>query len=473
MKLPRVAGWGLGFSMLLVCIGCGSDYRAVANPTSQATGTPSSEKIALVVYQAEDPYNSYQCVDGATAPCIGATSQIDSTGATDVADVYVGNTPIAGAVNSGGSEIAVSNNSSNSVSVFATNSSSATRTNIGLTGTSPTAVTSASSNGYFYVANTGSISGQVSVLAPTTTPPGTVKTVSVGATPVALAASPDSTKVYVVNQADNTVSVISTTGNTVNSTPPITVGTTPTSIVANSTKNVMYVLNSGSSNISIIDVSTDAATTLSLPSASTSASYMAFNSSQQLLYVATPGSTPTLSIFNTATTPPTALTSPTLSGVTFPTAGSTALQNPPVIAPLASGSSVYVVSTSDCSGASGGLGSVWTLSTATNTLSGCTAVGRAPVAIATSGDNKLIYVPHQGSSSRTTDNNPITSTCTNRLTTTTTAIWQANCPGTTVINVSTGAIHEVLPPVTYANRYCTAPDGTICYPMFPVFVTSQ
>lgn len=471
MKLPRVAGWGLGFSMLLVCIGCGSDYRAVANPTSQATGTPSSEKIALVVYQAEDPYNSYQCVDGATAPCIGATSQIDSTGATDVADVYVGNTPIAGAVNSGGSEIAVSNNSSNSVSVFATNSSSATRTNIGLTGASPTAVTSASSNGYFYVANTGSSSGQVSVLDPTTTPPGTVKTVSVGATPVALAASPDSTKVYVVNQADNTVSVISTTGNTPDSTA-ITVGTTPTSIVANSTKNVMYVLNSGSSNISIIDVSTDTATTLSLPSASTSASYMAFNSSQQLLYVANPSNS-TLIIIDASTATPSVLKTLTLSGVTFPTAGSTALQNPPVIAPLASGSSVYVVSTSDCSGASGGLGSVWTLSTATNTLSGCTAVGRAPVAIATSGDNKLIYVPHQGSSSRTTDNNPITSTCTNRITTTTTAIWQANCPGTTVINVSTGAIHEVLPPVTYANQNCTEPDGTICYPMFPVFVTSQ
>jgi YVTN family beta-propeller protein len=47
-----------------------------------------------------------------------------------------------------------------------------------------------------------------------------VATITVGTTPVGVAASPDGTRIYVVNQAANTVSIINTATNTVVGTLP-------------------------------------------------------------------------------------------------------------------------------------------------------------------------------------------------------------------------------------------------------------
>ena len=334
MKLPRVAGSGIGFLIILACIGCGNTFRPVANPITSVTGTPQQQRLALVVFQGEDLANPGKCLPpnplNQVPPfCQGATSQIDVSGDTDVADVYVGYTPVFGVI---GSQIAVANNGGSTVSVFPTLNAGTTPTTLtlpGNTGSSnagPTSAITAGSNGYFYVADPGS--NQVSVLSTSVT----IATVPLGASPVALAATPDGKKVYVATKAtSNNISVISTVDNTITTT--LTAGSNPVYVAAtDSTKNEMYVLDGVSNSIAIFNALTDTLTgTLTLPPGG-NPNYMTFDPSLQRLYVANP-SNGSVSIFDATTNSQTPLA--TLTGLQFPTFSTlptpVTIPNPPTL----------------------------------------------------------------------------------------------------------------------------------------------
>ena len=78
----------------------------------------------------------------------------------------------------------------------------------------------------------------------------------VGSNPIAVAVSPDGTKVYVTNYESNNVSVIDTATNTVIST--VDVGARPGGIAVSPDGTKVYVTNEFSSNVSVIDTATNA-----------------------------------------------------------------------------------------------------------------------------------------------------------------------------------------------------------------------
>ena len=111
-----------------------------------------------------------------------------------------------------------------------------------------------------YIANTGSNS--VSIIRGDQQPASLLTTVSVGQTPVSIAALPDGTRVYVANSGSNNVSVINTTNNAVIRT--VAVGQRPVSIGAGDSNKVM-VANRDSNNISAIGTATDTSSRVATP----------------------------------------------------------------------------------------------------------------------------------------------------------------------------------------------------------------
>jgi YVTN family beta-propeller protein len=113
-------------------------------------------------------------------------------------------------------------------------------------GASPTAVAVSPDGTRLYVA-TG-VDDSVSVMTATGV---LVTSIAVGDNPQALVLSPDGTRLYVANMGSANVSVIDTTGNTVVAT--ISVGTAPRGVAMAPSGNRLYVSNSGSNNVSEID----------------------------------------------------------------------------------------------------------------------------------------------------------------------------------------------------------------------------
>src|SRR5262249_46323987 len=97
------------------------------------------------------------------------------------------------------------------------------------------------------------LSNSVSVIDTATD---TVETIRIiNETPTAVAASPDSSKVYVTNSGANTVSVIDTATNTVINT--ITVGFGPFGLAVTPNGKEVFTANRGNDTVSVIDTATD------------------------------------------------------------------------------------------------------------------------------------------------------------------------------------------------------------------------
>ncbi len=130
--------------------------------------------------------------------------------------------------------------------IYVANSADATLSIIAVP-SNPNAIAFTPDSSYAYVTNQGS--NTVSVFD--TSDHSTVASIPVGNTPIDIAITSDGLYAYVCNHDSNNVSIIEISSNTVVATP--SVGTSPTSIAVS--QNYAYTANSGSSNISLIDLS--------------------------------------------------------------------------------------------------------------------------------------------------------------------------------------------------------------------------
>ncbi len=355
--------------LALMWLGCGNEFRPVANPIFPPGGDPQGQRQAVAVNNA----------GGAT----GSTIHINVSGDTTVASHTVGQGPVHAATLSGGGIIFIANAGDDTVSAYSTFTAAAVPTTISLPiGSVPVFVHSTEA-ARMYVANSGlNTVGIINVATAQLT-----DTVAVGNHPVALAELPNGTKLYCVNQNDGTVSVISTADKTVLVGPnyPIAVGTTPSFAVANDTGTFVFVANQGDGTVSVIDTATDTVTaTLAVGAAP---NFLFFDRSLRRVYVTNSGDN-TVSIIRTDVSPPVVMGAPIAVGAA-----------PLSVTALADGSRAYV--------ANSGSNTVSVINTSNNTVSKTIAVGTNPVSIASSSNSTRVYVANKDSNTisviRTTD----------------------------------------------------------------------
>lgn len=248
----------LGYLFAALClfaieVGCGDQYRPVANPIIGQGGQPQTTHFAFVV--------------NSNPTAASTTMRIDVSGDTNLETQPVGSGAVAEAflANSTG-EIFTANSLADSVSTFTTISTNTAVTTINVPlGSKPISVTTQRS-GSIYSLNsspnancpkTGSISViDTSALAVT-------GTVCVGVNPVSFAQLPNGTKLYIANQADNTVSVYDPDARAVTTTitQAMGLGPSPTFVLTSTDSSYVFVVNKGdgvtSGTLSIITASND------------------------------------------------------------------------------------------------------------------------------------------------------------------------------------------------------------------------
>jgi YVTN family beta-propeller protein len=370
------AAWAIVVSCL-IC-GCGDTFRPVATPLPQPSPDPQAFRLAVFTSCQLDPNPP-----DPKNPCLatGATSQ--------ASDVNVSGDTVEGVVPVGRSPIfaLVQNNSGLAVQVTTADFDNDTVTQhgdshlsnpanvsapvtIGLTpGAKPTFVASAGST--LYVAESGR--NVVGVLGGF--PLALTAEISVGITPVNLAVLPNSTKIYVVNQASGNVTVISTADNTILTTVPV--GTSPIWAVASSDSSHVYVVNQGSGTVSVIDATSD--TVVANLQVGTAPNYAAFDAKNQRVLVTNPGSS-SLSVISADPTSPQFIKS-----VTNVTVGA----NPRSVTPLADGTRVYVANT--------GSNSVSVINSLSLAVTKTIPVGKSPVWISSDGESSKVMTANRDS----------------------------------------------------------------------------
>lgn len=233
-----------------------------------------------------------------------------------------------------------------------------------------------------------------------------VTTITVGSTPYAVSVSHDGKFVYVANQASGNVSVVDAQTNKEIS--KITVGHSPSGLVVSPDGKFLYVTNNGDQSITAIDLTTQAKKTIQV---GLTPEGIAISPNGQMLYVANRNSN-NVSVINTASNTVQAtitvgaspqgiacsadgtrvyVTNYNNKSVTVIDAVSNAVlppaitvgTNPHGIAVSPDGQTIYV--------ANSGSGDISIINTATNTISAI-QVGGAPQGIAVSLDGATVYV---------------------------------------------------------------------------------
>lgn len=323
MNFRRVTCLGLVLAMALLAASCDDTFRPIVIPLNP--NPPSGQLAHFVIFLS---------ANGPVAP--GDSSHIDVSGDTNIGSVQMGIGPVHGAILPNGSEAYIANNLDDSVSAYAP-----TTTNTSI----PTTVSLPSGSGPIFVATTeianvyvaNSTAGTVAAISTATN----VATIiplaanSANFNPVALAETPDASKVYVADEGVNSVSVITTSDRIAHTTIPV--GTSPVWISIRSDGRRAYVLNSGSGTISTIDTTTD--TVLNTVPTTAGANFMFYDASFNRLYVVSPSST-VLTIFDVTADQPSVRASIDLAAVanSLCTAGCV----PTAVTVLPDGSRAYV-----------------------------------------------------------------------------------------------------------------------------------
>jgi YVTN family beta-propeller protein len=314
----------LGVSMVsLICVGCGDQYRPVAIPIIPPPPDPQAFHFVVVLSD-----------NGATDP--GSGSRLDVSGDTNLGVAQLGLGPAHATLIPNNARIYAVNTREDTVSSFSTSTAAtaAVVTTTSLPAGSQPVFVHTTENGNVYVANFGF--GTVSAIS--TTSNGVIATIPMDPAapvsvpnpvpqPVALAETPDSKKLYAVNQGNGTVTAISVVDQSVTQT--IATGTTPVWAVARADSARVYVLNSGSGTVSAIDTTSDIL--LASVPVGAGANYMVYDKKLNRLYVTNPTAN-TVTALSVASDPPIAL-------FTVPVPA-----NPVTLAVLPDGSRVYVVS---------------------------------------------------------------------------------------------------------------------------------
>lgn len=397
MKLSRKNIF-LAALLLVFELGCGNQYRPVANPIITPGGQPQSAHFAWVL--------NYNPSGGA-----GTTTQIDVSGDTNTAVNTMGIGPVAEAFPFNSLALFVVNNGADSVSEYLPTLSGAVTTINLLPGSHPVALASAQ-NTAMYVVNSGSNSacpstGSLSVIKATTLV--VTSTNCVGHNPIALAQAPPSGHVYVINQGDNSVTVFNPAGPSIVGTITTAngLGQNPISVTASLDGNWIFVVTQGDGvSPGVLDIISTSVTSACPSVTSVCASvplgvgptFSLIDTNLNRLYVVNTGDN-TVSVFdssnvNVSNMPP------------IPLLGTASVGTMPIgLTPLANGSLFYVLNS--------GSNNVTVVSA--NSFSALTTVtlpsGADPVYIASAPTSSKVYVADKGLSQTTiiqTSNNTIT-----------------------------------------------------------------
>ncbi len=241
MKFVRRTGFlALTAFILLLELGCGDQYRPVANPIISGGGQPAATHYAYVVN-----YNA----NGA-----GSTTQIDVSGDTNVAVNSMGVGSIAEAFPPNSDALFVANSGNDTVSEYLPILAGAITTIALLPGSHPVFVSSAQT-GFMYVINSGTNSqcgstGSISTISLTTLT--VTDTACVGVNPTSMVQIPATNIIYVLNQGDTnnpaSISVFSP-GSGVTATITAAnggLGANPVSLTASTDGNWVFVVTQGS-----------------------------------------------------------------------------------------------------------------------------------------------------------------------------------------------------------------------------------
>ncbi len=234
--------------ILLAELGCGDQYRPVANPIVQPGGQPQITHYAWVVNY--NPNGN------------GSTTMIDVSGDTNLSVTPMGVGSIAEAFPTNSLSLYVANYGNDSVSQYLPTLSGAVTTISLFAGSHPIALTS-TQNGFMYVLNSGANSacqnsGSISTITASTL--SVSSTVCVGVNPIAMAQAPGTNYIYILNQGDsNTPASISAFNPALSTvvgtiTPQNGLGLNPVSIATNAQGWVFVVTQGDGVNPGTLDL---------------------------------------------------------------------------------------------------------------------------------------------------------------------------------------------------------------------------
>ncbi|MFI5087087.1 MAG: YncE family protein [Terriglobales bacterium] len=242
-----------------------SGFMYVADSGTNSVGVVTNAALQSSIPVGRTPVALLQTTDTTVLYSVnkrdGTVSAISTLNNSVAATIPVGSSPVAAAINSDGKTLYVVNQGSGTVSAIDTASNSVVATVA--SGASPNSLIFDSSRRRLYVANTGS--NTISVFDADTGLT-LIQTVAVGAGPASIAALRDGTRVYVANAgctdavnlagcSGTTVSVIDTVSLAIRKT--ITVGSTPVSLAADAASTKVVVANRDSNTITSIRTSDD------------------------------------------------------------------------------------------------------------------------------------------------------------------------------------------------------------------------
>src|SRR5438132_6789240 len=296
MSVWRVARVFAVFVLLLVCVGCGDQFRPVATPITPPPPDPQPTHFIFVI-------------DGNGANDPGTGTRIDVSGDTNVGVATVGLGPVHAALLPNGSRIYVANSLEDTISSYALTSLTPVTTSLPF-GSRPVFVHT-TENGTIYVANIGSTTTvpptSPSVAAISASNNAVINNVTLQFSPIALAETPDGKKIYAVGSDGAGVGwVVSINSLDKSLNEAITGLSAPLWVATRSDSQRAYVLNSGSGTVSTIDTFSDTV----LPSnvaVGAGANFMLYDPKLNRLYITNP-TAGTVSILDASTDPPNSLT---------------------------------------------------------------------------------------------------------------------------------------------------------------------
>jgi YVTN family beta-propeller protein len=362
---------------LLFELGCGGQYRPVANPILSHGGQPQNLHAAFVV--------NYNPLGN------GSNTQIDVSGDTNIQVLTMGPGSIVESYQ-GGTLVAIfiANRDGDSVSEFPLIGTIGVA-NVALhPGSRPVNLAATASN-FMYVVNSGTTSvcpSTGSLSAVSTSALVVMTTVCVGVNPGPIAQLPSGGKVYVANQGDNTISVYDPTTQSITKTltPANGVDLNPRAMIASSDGAYVFVVTEGNgSTPGVLDVINTANDTIGgTAPLGVGPTSITLDTVLNRLYVANTGGN-SVTVFDA--------TSVTL-GVNPPikTLATTQVGTAPVsVAALPNGLSFYV--------ANSGSNDVSVLSSSSFQVVARVAVGQTPVFVATEPSSTKVYAANAGGGS--------------------------------------------------------------------------
>jgi DNA-binding beta-propeller fold protein YncE len=321
--MKRFLWLGAVLVLFAICLGCGDVFRPIIIPNPQQFPNPRAAHTVVTIS------DNGSVVDG-------SAMVIDVSGDADVSQKSVGLRPVH-AVQQNANTVLVVNQS-----VAGTAQDSLTKLNFSSTvigststitlpaGSAPNFVAAAPSDTIAYVSlpnlflDPVNHPGDASVGVINTTTNSLAKTIMVGNNPVAVAVTPDKSKLYVANEGDSTLSAFNTSDDSVRG---ITGGSfnAPHWLVARSDSQRVYVLN-GSGVVSTLDTTTTPGPDTVISSISVPvAIYMVYDTILNRLYIPGAGQLAVLDVSQSMPSVLATITIPVSSrGTGDPCAGTTA-----------------------------------------------------------------------------------------------------------------------------------------------------